>query len=286
VPKSPGGVQVLRIIKPKPKKKDRFVLNLNSPIIFYRPKIDDSEVFKELDEMSQDVYKASRKIGKKTGKSGGGWPEGMENARVRFIRLEYNGGDWDQDMGIGADYNMLIQFSKLTGFKIAGNTESRPVGQLRRFPPKMAPPFVFITGSGGIDLSSREVKVLRWYCLEEGGMIFADNGGGNFDRSFRALVRRVFPDKNWIDIASDDPIYRQPFVFPGGAPPLWHHSGHRALGVKHNGRWVVFYHQGDVNDAWKTGHSGASEQTAQLAYMLGVNIINYAFNQYYARHYE
>ena len=59
--------------------------------------------------------------------------------------------------------------------------------------------------------------------------------------------------------ANDDIIYRQPFVFPNGAPRLWHHSGNRALGLKHNGRWVVFYHQGDIYDAWKTGHSGASE---------------------------
>jgi hypothetical protein len=76
-----------------------------------------------------------------------------------------------------------------------------------------------------------------------------------------------------------------PFLFPNGAPPLWHHSGMRAMGLKYNGRWVVFYHQGDLNDAWQTGHSGAAPHLADQAYKLGINIINYSFNQYYERHF-
>ena len=49
---------------------------------------------------------------------------------------------------------------------------------------------------------------------------------------------------------------------------------------------MVYYHPGDVKDAWKDGHSGASEQVADQAYKLGVNVIYYAFNQYYRRWYE
>ncbi len=287
-----SGDPVVQVIKVKPVKKkqeEQFVLNMNSPILFYRPKIEDSEVLEKMLEETEMTYVAqnleSGKLGKGGGKKGG-WPLGMEGAKVRFIRLEYEGGDWDQSMGAGADMNLLIQFNKMTGFDIAMNTESRPVGQLRRFPKKKAPPFVFITGMGNINMTANEIRTLRWYCLEEGGMIFADNGGGRFDSSFRNLMKRVFPEKQWIDIANDDIIYRQPFLFPNGAPPLWHHSGKRALGIKHEGRWVVFYHQGDLNDAWKTGHSGVTPQTAQAAYMMGVNVINYAFNRYYERHYE
>ena len=188
-------------------------------------------------------------------------------------------------MGKGADYNFLIQFRQLTGFKIAADTEHIRVADLRRFPPRRKPPFVFVTGRGGMTLSARDISVLRRYCLEEGGMIFADNGGGHFDRSFRTAMRRVFPELSWIDIANDDAIFRFPFVFPNGAPPLWHHSGDRANGLKHEGRWIVFYHQGDLNDAWKTGHSGASELVAQQAYRLGVNVVNYAFNKYMSINY-
>ena len=291
----PGQQAIIKIIKEKkPKKvKTQYVLNMNSPILFYRPEIEDSMVLEEVRDETQETYVANTGLvgtgGGKLGKGGGkrgGWPQGMAGAKVRFLRLEYDGGDWDQDMGVGADYNMLIQFNKIIGFPIAERTESVPIRQLRRFPKKLAPPFVFITGRGNVSVSAPDVKTLRWYCMNEGGMIFADNGGGFFDSSFRNLMQRAFPELQWVDIANDDPIYKSPFEFPGGAPPLWHHSGNRALGLKHNGRWIVYYHQGDVNDAWKDGHSGAKEEVASAAFKLGINVMNYAFNRYYERHYE
>jgi hypothetical protein len=74
-------------------------------------------------------------------------------------------------------------------------------------------------------------------------------------------------------------------LFPNGAPPLWHYSGYRAVGLKYNERWITFYHQGDMKDAWKTGHSGVTELQALQAYKLGINIMNYAFNQYISAHF-
>ncbi len=291
VPRGTGQQIIHKVVikRIKKKKKKKLVLNLNSPILYYVPDLDDSKIVQELDQETMDTYQAtSLKSGLGKGGAGkGGWPHGMENARVRFIRLKYNGGDWDQDMGKGADYNFLIKFSQLTGFKVAAKTEAIHVYQLRRFPKHRGPPFVFLTGGkkGSINVSSKEIRTLRWYCLEEGGMIFADNGGGSFNHHFRSLMRRTFPDLEWVDIANDDIIFRRPFPFPHGAPRFWHHSGDRALGLKHNGRWIVFYHQGDVNDAWKTGHSGATEYVADQAYRLGVNIVNYAFNQYMNIHF-
>jgi len=276
-------LEMVRIRKIKKKIEKKYVFNLESAISFYVPKIDDSEVFEEVEELTERLHEAESigKLGQGGGKEGG-WPNGMEKAKVRFIRLEYSGGDWDQDMGFGSDYNMLLKFRELTGFNIWPNTEHIMVAQLRRFHRKRAPPFVYITGGleGGMFFTQSEIKTLRYYCLEMGGLIFADNGGGNFDGNFRLLMRRVFPDLPMITISHDDVIFAQPFVFPNGAPPLWHHSGDDAIGIKSRGRWVVFYHQGDINDAWKDDHSGASKGLANQAFKLGINVINYAFNQY------
>ncbi|MFW5858166.1 MAG: DUF4159 domain-containing protein, partial [Planctomycetota bacterium] len=294
IPKGSGNpiVEMVQVKPPKKKKEKKLVLNMNSAFIFWRPEIEDSEVMEDVEQETRDTYQATKLTGKpgKGGGKEGGWPEGMEDARVRFIRLEYDGGDWNQDMGVGSDHNLLVQLHKRTGYRIAPNTESIPIRKLRRYPEDRAPPFVFITGglSSGfrIQVSSSDLKTLRWYCMEEGGMIFADNGGGHFDHHFRQLMRRVFPDKNWVDIADDDVIFQQPFMFPNGAPPMWHHSGHRAEGIKHQGRWIVFYHQGDLNDAWKDGHSGVREGLADQAYKMGMNVMVYAFNQYHAIHFE
>ncbi|MBF0243831.1 MAG: DUF4159 domain-containing protein [Planctomycetes bacterium] len=289
IPKGSGTpvAMMVKRVKPKKKPKEKFVLNMNSPILFFRPELEDSKIMEQVEEETQDTYQPTQmkgKLGKGGGKKGG-WPNGMDDAVVRFIRLQYNGPQWDQDMGTGSDYNFLLKFGSLTGFKIAKRTESVECWQLKRFKPKQKPPFLYITGAGGMNMSSQEVKILRWYCIEEGGMIFADNGGNGFDGPFRTIIRRAFPELNWIDIANDDILYRQPYYFPTGAPPLWHHSGMRALGLKHDGRWIVFYHQGDINDAWKTGHSGAPEHVAEQAFWMGVNIVNYAFTNYLQFHY-
>ena len=280
--------QAVEVKKVKPKKKPKkLTVNPWSPYILTRMNIDDVMTLKELEEETKDTYETNRTpLGGGKGQGNGGWPQGMEGAAVRFIRLKYRGGDWDQDMGKGADYNLLIKFHEWTGLKIARETEAREIQRLKFFPKKKSPPFVFLTGSKGMSVSDSEVKVLREYCENEGGMLFIDNGGGYFDGQVRALLRRVFPGKPLVDIPNDDSIYQKPYVFPDGAPPFWHHSGYRALGVRSEGRWMVFYHPGDVNDAWKDDHSGASQEVADQAYKLGVNIMYYAFTQYYHRHYE
>ena len=93
----------------------------------------------------------------------------MENAKTRFIRLNYSGGDWGQQMVKGADYNFLITFRELTGFKIAEKTEAIDIAALKRFPKHRAPPFIDLTGSQNISLSQSEIKILRWYLLKRAG---------------------------------------------------------------------------------------------------------------------
>ncbi len=289
-----SGTPELRVVKvkkvKKEKKKKRYVLNRWSPYLFERAKIDENRNLADLEEATLDTYEADRpeKAGKQGGGGGktGGWPKGMADAKVRFIRLEYAGGDWDQDMGAGSDYNLLVRFHRITGFPIWKETESRAVNRLAKFPKHQAPPFVFLTGSRGIAMSADDVAALRRYLVDEGGMLFIDNGGGNFGYAVRQLVSRIFPDKPFIDIPNDDPIFQRPYAFPDGAPPFWHHDGMRAKGVRIGDRLAVFYHPGDINDAWKDGHSGASEEVAEQAYRLGINVMFYAFNAYYARHFE
>lgn len=284
----PEVTEVVRI-KPKPRKKQKKLLvDPWSPYILERMDIDDAKVLDELQEQTKDTYQANRSKKGRPGKGGkgkGGWPAGMENAKVRFIRLKYDGGNWDQEMGKSGDYNLLLRFNQLTGLPIASETESRDIDRLAHFAKKKAPPFVFMTGSGNIRVSQREAKILREYCENEGGMLFIDCGGGNFGWSVRQMLSRVFPGKSLVDVPNDDPIYQAPFIFPDGAPRFWHHDGNRALGIRHEGRLVVFYHPGDVKDAWKDGHSGVRPEIADQAYKLGVNVIYYAFNQYYRLHY-
>lgn len=302
VPKGSGtpqtlaaAVQVKKVVKKKTKKK-KFVVNPRSAISFHIPDLDESVAARQVDAETQMTYKADpmrvlagtgSRVGAGGGKMGagggkeGGWPDGMENAKVRFIRMEYNGRGWDDGMDAQtrADLNFLEAFHQLTGFKVSTTPESHSIGLLRKYPKGMAPPFVYMTGDADINVTAGEVKTLREYLLD-GGMLFADCGSPQWDHSFRNFARQLFPGESLLVIADDDPLFQIPFAFPNGAPPLWHHGGRRALGIKHKGRWVVFYHPGDINDAWKTGHSGMDPALAEGAVQMGVNIIYYSFTHY------
>jgi len=293
IPKGSGKpvVTVVQVKKVKKEKPEKLLLNMDSPIIWERRKLKDSKILEEMVKETEETYQANKNLGKlgQGGGDQGGWPHGMAGGRVRFIRLKYGGGgdSWKVNMGHGFDYNLLLKFNEITGFKIADDTEYKEISRLARFRKGKAPPFVYMTGRSGISLSSRELKILRDYCLVEGGMILGDNAGGRFDHSFRAMCKRLFPGKQLVDVPDDDPLYCEPFLFPNGAPQLWHHTNtnsYRPQGIKHEGAWVVYYHPGDMGDAWKTGHSGSSKALTDRAYKLGINIIYYTFTRYLNKH--
>ena len=235
----------------------------------------------------QQTYEAGRlagKLGVGEEDRGGGWPKKeMEFYKVRFIRLEHSGEGWDDGMGkSGADINFLRAFADATGFKsIADKGECHAIRLLKKYPDDGFPPFVFLTGNGDIGrISSADLAVLRAYCLK-GGMLIADAGSIRFHRSFVHLMRQVFPDKPLVDIADDDMIYQTPYEFKEGAPAFWHHGGRRPLGIKQEGRWVVFYHPGDMNDAWKSDDfTDVTPEMREAAMHLGINLILYSFNQW------
>jgi hypothetical protein len=289
VPKGSGNpvVAMVKVVQPKKKKKQTLTLRPNSAILFEQPDLDDTQVDQVMEQQTQNTYQANPNamagnMGKGGGKKGG-WPEGMDDYKIRFIRLEHDGEGWDDGMDeSGADYNFLRAFAVATGFKkVANKGESHSIAMLGKYPDDGFPPFVYLTGNGNMGrVSSNDAKILREYCLK-GGMLIADAGSAQFHSSFTHFMRQVFPDKPLIDIADDDMIYQLPYGFPDGAPAFWHHGGRRALGIKHEGRWIAFYHPGDMNDAWKTqGFTDVTPEMREAAMNLGVNLVYYSFNQW------
>src|SRR5262249_3979727 len=156
-------------------------------------------------------------------------------------RLEYSGEGWNDGMNDAgrADMNFLEYVHKVSGFKIAEHPESNRIAQLKRYPRGHEPPFVYMTGGGqgdgSITIPPTDIVGLRDYLLS-GGMLFADCGSAAWDRGFRTLMLAVFPDKPFVEVAADDPIFQNPFPFPNGPPPLWHYGGFKCMGIKHQGR--------------------------------------------------
>ncbi len=285
----------VKMVKKKPptRRKKHFG-RTNSAISLFFPSIDDSTVATDVAEITENTYQANvndADAGGFAGEgqggfghgpgSGGGFGGGAAGGTIRFIRIQYDDPSWnDGNDESRADMNFLDEMRKVSHLKTADHSEAIPVGAIRNFKKGKAPPFLYFTGTGGaINLSPEDVHILRQYCLD-GGMILADAGSEEWGRAFRSFIVTVFPERELLDISNDDPIFQQPFAFPGGAPPLWHHDGSRARGVKIDGRWAVFYFPGNLNDAWKTGHGGQPPAIVTQSMRLGMNIVWYSFVHY------
>ncbi len=270
-----GGVQqtLAQTVRVQKVIRKKFVVNPFSSILFKVPPID--EIKLELTEITKHAYTVGYGEG-----DGSGFAGGKKGAKVRFIRLEYAGGDWDQDFGIGSDLNILAEYNVRTTQPVAAQTESRTIEQLRNFPLGSSPPMVFMTGQGSISISSAQAKILREYLIDKHGMLFIDNGGSqHFHNQVIGMMKNILPQVRPAPIPLDDVIHRIPYQIPF-LPYVAPHGGKEALGWRVDGRLVCYYHPGDIADAWADDHAGVSPEIWEACYQLGTNVIFYAHTEY------
>jgi hypothetical protein len=265
--------QLKQIVKIKKIIKKKYVINPYSSILFNPPPIDDVKL--QVLEVTEHLYKIGH------GKSdGAGFSAGTIRGKVRFIRLKYDGGDWQQDMNRGADLNLLTEYGIRTGHPVSDRPEPMEIGRLKSFPPRKSPPMVYMTGQQKIILSAKEIKIMRNYLLECHGMLFGDNGGSSgWEGQFVSIMKNILPRVEPISVYLDHTIHRIPYPLPR-LPIVAPHGRSNALGWVVDGRLVAYYHPGDIGDAWADGHSGVPREVWESSYQLGVNIIYYAHAEY------
>jgi len=282
-----GAQQMASVVQVKVQKviKKKFVVNPFSAIKFGNVQIDDVKL--QLAQVTDHAYSVGQGgAGFGTGKGigygdgdGSGFAGGTSRGKIRLIRLDYDGGDWNLNFGIGGDANMLMEYGLLTQQKVADKTESIRIAQLAAFPKEKSPPVVFLTGQGSLSVSNGDVKILREYLQEKHGMLFASSGSTHFHNQFLALMNRVLPDVRPVSVPLDDTIHRIPFAMPS-LPYVVAHGGKEALGWAADGRWLVYYHPGDISDAWADGHAGIPSDIYNACYQLGANVIFYGHVEY------
>jgi len=265
--------QIAQAVKIQKVIKKKFVVNPFSAISFKVPPID--EIKLQLQEVTQHAYTVGYGQG-----TGAGFAGGTSQGKVRFLRLEYGGGDWDQDMSAFAGENMLREYGLRTKQKVAEKEETRTIGQLKAFAAEKSPPLMYLTGEKNISITVNEAKTLREYLLDKHGMLFIDNGGsGHFHNQMLAMMRQVLPNIRPTPVPLDDLIHRIPYPIPF-LPYVAPHGGKEALGWRVDGRLVAYYHPGDIGDAWADGHAGVKPEIYEFCYQLGVNVIAYAHTEY------
>jgi hypothetical protein len=139
-------------------------------------------------------------------------------------------------------------------------------------------PFLHMTGHGNVKFSEEEVVRLREY-LMRGGFLHADDNYG-MDESFRREIKRVFPDRELVDVPLSHPIYHAVYDFPKGVPKIHEHDGKpaRGFGIFIGDRLAVYYtFSSDLGNGWEdpeTYHDPAALHEAALR--MGVNLFVYA----------
>ncbi len=253
-------------VEVKKVQRKKVLVNPNSPIVVEVPPLELTPL--NLKEVTANEYK----IGQGEGSGPAGYAAGRDGAKFSLVRVRYEGGNWDLNLRNGADENLTKEFGRRAKMPVSTLPKDSTFVELGNYVKGKAPPVVLMCGSYNFRFDARDVKSVRRYLLENHGMILADNGGNQFHAAWLRFMQQVLPEVTPVVVPDDDPIYRAPYPLPG-CPPLWAHSGTRAIGWKKDGRWVAYYHQGSLSDAWKDTHGGTSAESAEMAYQLGVNIL-------------
>lgn len=202
---------------------------------------------------------------------GAGAPNELTIAQVQYG----GGGDWYANpSGLP---NLLREIRARTGLRVA----ERPL-QLKITDPNLwTQPYVYITGHGNIRFTEEEVQILRRY-LTSGGFLHADDNYG-MDESFRRELKRIFPDKELVELPASHPIYHVMYDLPNGLPKVHQHDGKRpqGFGIVHEGRVVVFYsYESDLGNGWEDpGRYQNPPESREAAFRMGVNLFLYAMSQ-------
>lgn len=199
--------------------------------------------------------------------------DGLDAARMTIARVQYDGGgDWYANPS--SLPNLLAAIDERTTLEVE-RSEARVTlldDRLWDFP------FLHITGHGNLKLGDEEVARLRDYLLRGGFLHVSDNYG--LDESFRREIRRVFPDRDLVDVPLSHPVYHIVYDFPRGLPKIHEHDGKpaRGFGIFVGERLAVFYdHESDLGNGWEDTtvyHDPPALHEAALR--MGVNLFVYA----------
>jgi hypothetical protein len=139
-------------------------------------------------------------------------------------------------------------------------------------------PFLFLTGHGNISFSDKETAALRTY-LESGGFILANDSYG-LAQAIRREFKKVFPEKEFVELPFSHPVYHTIFNFPNGLPKIHKHDGKppQGFGIIVDDRVCVFFdYESDIGDGWEDEevyNDPPEKRTAALR--MGANLVAYA----------
>lgn len=226
------------------------------------------------------------------------WPanEPFQDDVFTFARVQYtsSGVQWGQPQWSvdypDSDLNLSYRLNELTSLEV------NPLPVIVRFdqPEVYNYPFLYLIEPGLMSLTPDEIEGFRQY-IERGGFVMVDDFWGEREWAvFESQMKRVFPDRDIIDVPLEHEIFNMIYTIKekpqipsighfrmGYTADRWDapHANYRAI-LDEQGRVVVMIcHNTDLGDGWEREGVDTSYfdlYSEKYAYPLGINIVMYA----------
>ena len=229
-------------------------------------------------------------------------PSAFKGDVFTFVRVKRQrgpgtwGGAWTTDAP-DSDLNLAYRLQQMTSLKVD------PDGRFLWLtdPDLTHYPFIYMVEPGSLYLEEPEIAALRKYLLNGGFLMLDDFWGDSEWDNAAQVLKRVFPERNFVELSLDHPLYHCVFdIKSKGQIPNVHvgeqsqytgitweenHDGdtrtvHHRVIYDDKGRIMVFAaHNTDNGDGWE--REGEYEYffknfSEKIAYPLGINVIFYA----------
>jgi hypothetical protein len=202
-------------------------------------------------------------------------------------QLQYRGGNWSPRPT--ASKRLMWEVIKRTSVDAALDSIS-----VRSEDPAMfTHPFLYMTGDEEFEpFTEQEVANLRLF-LNSGGTLLADDAastpGQGFDKSFRQLVARLFPDKPLAALPADHAVFNSFYLLDQAYGRTL--TSPNIEGISLANYTPLIYCQNDLGGAWARDNLGnweyevvpGGERQREMSFRLGVNIVIYALTVDYKK---
>ena len=242
--------------------------------------------------------------------------ETFKNDVFTFVRVEYDsyggrggrggrgggfggfGGGWGGGGGWRTDYpdsdlNFSFRLQQLTSLKV------NPVPISRRLtdPDLFNYPFLYMIEPGRLSFSEEEAAALRRYLFNGGFLMVDDFWGDDQWENFYQQIKRVFPDREPVELQVDHEIFRcvyrlkekpqVPSIHSWGySGNTWEDHGpgsetvhYRAFFDDKDRMVAIICHNTDLGDGWEREGEDPNyfkEFSEKKSYPMGINIVTYA----------
>jgi len=195
--------------------------------------------------------------------------QAVENPQL--ARLHYDGGgDWYNDSDTIPNIAEYLNETIYTNFSLEQAVVKPGEPELFDYP------FIYMTGHGNVFFSNKDAENLRDHLLR-GGFLYADDDYG-MDEAFRREIRKVFPERDLIEIPATHQIFYSFNPIPEGLPKIHKHDDNRPQAFAifdDDGRIMVLYtYESNISDGWSNKHDDP-QQLREEAFRMGANIFYY-----------